>query len=221
MSLRKPPPKKQKQLLLESAEDPETAVEEAALYEKDMTTPEAMQDVYYVLLAALLNVSVLKPVQPLMAKKGHMVLLGTSTLMQGRVSGTAKPNPREEQLLFVCSAIVQNISNHPSNRTVLYKAELRGSLAMDKLIEGAVESVDEELRQTAALLPPIHSPKGPGGVFEKSPPKSKRMSPNGAVLNSSVDVGLANSMRPKVGRGRVGQGCGGRVRGGETGVEHG
>ena len=44
-------------------------------YEKDMTTLEAQQDTYFVLFAALLNVSVLKSVQPVVAKKGLMVSL--------------------------------------------------------------------------------------------------------------------------------------------------
>ena len=36
------------------------------------------QDIYFVLFAALLNISVLRSVQPMVAKKGLLVLLGKS-----------------------------------------------------------------------------------------------------------------------------------------------
>ena len=52
-----------------------------------MTTLEAQQDIYFVAFASLLNMSVLKAVQPLMAKKGLPVFLGTSTVLYARVSG--------------------------------------------------------------------------------------------------------------------------------------
>ena len=42
-------------------------------FERDMGTLEGQQDTYFVLFAALLNVSVLRSVQPLVAKKGLMV----------------------------------------------------------------------------------------------------------------------------------------------------
>ena len=42
-------------------------------FEKDMMTLEAQQDIYFVLFASMLNISVLKSVQPLVAKKGLMV----------------------------------------------------------------------------------------------------------------------------------------------------
>jgi hypothetical protein len=49
-------------------------------YEKDMTTLEAQQDIYFALFAALLNVSVMKSIQPLVAKKGLMVSEGGGRL---------------------------------------------------------------------------------------------------------------------------------------------
>jgi len=45
------------------------------------------------------------------------------------------PCETEEKLLHVVSGITQNLALHPTNRTRLYKAELHGSLALDKLIE--------------------------------------------------------------------------------------
>ncbi len=51
-----------------------------------MTTLEAQQDVYFVAFAALLNISILKSTQTLVARKGLHVLLGTSTLLYSRVA---------------------------------------------------------------------------------------------------------------------------------------
>lgn len=51
-----------------------------------MTTLEAQQDVYFIMFAALLNISVLKSTQPMVAKKGLLVLLGTSQLLYNRVA---------------------------------------------------------------------------------------------------------------------------------------
>lgn len=58
-------------------------------FERDMTTLEAQQDLYFITFAALLNISVLRSAQPMVAKKGLLVLLGTSTLLYNRVA-TAK-----------------------------------------------------------------------------------------------------------------------------------
>jgi hypothetical protein len=117
------------------------------------------------------------------------------------------------------------------------QAELKGSVALDKMIEAAMEvENDPELRETAALLPPIHQPGGvagggggggvngtaaptaagarstgsprrtasPGPVARVKGTLAKRVSPNGHVLNASVDTSLASTIRPKVGRGRGG-----------------
>jgi len=51
-----------------------------------MTTVEAQQDLYFILLSALHNISVLRSAQPMIAKKGLLVLLGTGTLLYNRVS---------------------------------------------------------------------------------------------------------------------------------------
>ena len=51
-----------------------------------MTTLEAQQDLYFITFSALLNISVLRSAQPMVAKKGLLVLLGTSTLLYNRVA---------------------------------------------------------------------------------------------------------------------------------------
>eukprot|EP00798_Chlamydomonas_sp_ICE-L_P025213 gene25213-10858_t len=120
--------------------------EDPSQYEKDMTSAEATQDVYFVLFAALLNISVLRSVQPMVARKGLMVLLGTNTYLYNRVLAAAERGQDvggEEKLLHLCSSIIQNISLHPQNRTRLYKAELKGSTALEKLIEDAMATDDD------------------------------------------------------------------------------
>ncbi len=120
----------------------------AAAFEKDMSSLEAQQDIYFVLFAAILNVSVLRSVQPLVAKKGLMILLGTNSMLAGRLAGGANgvvpAGEAEEKLLHLCSSIIQNISLHPQNRTRLYKAELAGGAALEKLIENATERMADE-----------------------------------------------------------------------------
>lgn len=50
-----------------------------------MCSLESQQDIYFVALASLVNISVLRSAQPMLARKGLHVLLGTSTLLYGRV----------------------------------------------------------------------------------------------------------------------------------------
>lgn len=217
-------PKKQKSKSSRSlaSQAADAAMEDdASAFERDMSSMESIQDVYFVTLAALLNISVLRAAQPAVARKGLLVLLGSSTLLYGRVEKlkALTGNSGDEKLLHLVSGIVQNLSMHPQNRTLLYKAELKGSVALDKLIEQAVD-IDDELKQTATLLPPIHgnrakstgrstgSPSHTGGHNSPRSPsptklgrktdRTSRISPNGAVLNSSVDTALAGSIRPKV-----------------------
>lgn len=150
-----------------------------------MTTLEAQQDIYFVALAALVNVSVLRSAQPLLARKGLKVLLGTGTFLYARVSSAtcalcprhllaattlprqhAQPCPccrpyvrskrtldseAETKLLHLLSYIMQNLAQHPANRTLMYKAELLGTTSLDKLIE----HVSSLLQLRASHLPPL------------------------------------------------------------------
>ncbi|KXZ56071.1 hypothetical protein GPECTOR_2g953 [Gonium pectorale] len=171
--------------------------ENPIIFERDMHNMEAVQDIYFVAMAALLNLSVLKANQVPIAKRGLLVLLGTNTVFYNRVvalraqlnatrpgapsaAAGADSLAREEQLLHLCSAILQNISQHPQNRTRLYKAELKGSVALDKVIESATD-VDDETRTAASFLPSI--------------PSAHSASPS--PIPSSTSVGMASS----VGRG--------------------
>ncbi|GIL66635.1 hypothetical protein Vafri_20126 [Volvox africanus] len=226
--------------------------ENPSIFERDMQNLEAVQDIYFVSMAALLNMSVLRANQVPIAKRGLLVLLGTNTVFYNRVvalraqlnatrpgaqnaAAGADALAREEQLLYLCSAILQNISQHPHNRTRLYKAELKGSVALDKVIEAATD-VDEKTLTAASFLPSISSslsvspsamsvtsgarlvssgktskaPSRAGGTLTPSPSgmrvgspgrralSSPKTSPNGLIINNSVDTALAGSVRPKV-----------------------
>ena len=152
-------------------------------------------------------------------------------MLAGRLAGGSSfvlpAGEADKKLLHLCSSIIQNISLHPQNRTRLYKAELAGSVALDKLIEDATEALehDETLREMTGMLPPIillgggrggGSPErrrttlgapvasaaptmaGTGTLRKTAANRYSRISPNGALLNSSVDTATATTMRPKV-----------------------
>jgi len=200
-------------------EDPD----DSSAYERDMTTLEAQQDLYFMVFSALLNISVLKSAQPMVAKKGLLVLLGTSTLLYNRVATSGMPCESEEKLLHVISGITQNLALHPGNRTRLYKAELHGSLALDKLIEQAMEGEDASTAAgtkstVSSTLPPISPPAAtfrnrtgaPGSAASQPAPlwKTNNVGPTASTvrsslpnstLNVSLDTALhAQQIRPKV-----------------------
>ena len=47
-----------------------------AEFQKDMGSLECQHDMYFVMLASLLNISVLKPIRPLIARRGLEVSVG-------------------------------------------------------------------------------------------------------------------------------------------------
>ena len=53
------------------------------------------------------------------------VLLGTHTVLAGRLSGgvgfVLPAGKAEEKLAHLISCVIQNLSQHPDNRTLLYK----------------------------------------------------------------------------------------------------
>ncbi|MEW5317782.1 MAG: hypothetical protein WDW38_009052 [Sanguina aurantia] len=193
--------------------------DDASAYERDMSSRDAIQDTYTVLLGALLNASVLRSNLVPLARKGLMTLLGTTSFLYTKVATDPLGVERNQHLLDVCCAIVQNLSLHPHNRTRLYKAELKGSVALDKLMEdggggeaaGSSEDDEASAQTVAAFLPslcggggggsPLRRHASPGdGQRDPSPrkPRLLKMSPNGAVLNASSGIALAATVRPKV-----------------------
>jgi hypothetical protein len=54
------------------------------------------------------------------------------------------------KLLDMLAAVLQNLASHPDNRTVMYRAELAGTAALDRVLEGP--SSPEPTESSAALL---------------------------------------------------------------------
>lgn len=54
------------------------------------------------------------------------------------------------KLLDMLAAILQNLSSHPDNRTVMYRAELAGTTALDRVLEGPASP--EPIESSTALL---------------------------------------------------------------------
>ena len=90
---------------------------------------ESIVDVQTLALKALLNISTYPKNQVRIAKAGLMTLLGIQTFFSQMMSSTKdfKEGP-EDEILVLSSKVLQNIALHPRNRTLLYQAELRGSL---------------------------------------------------------------------------------------------
>eukprot|EP00798_Chlamydomonas_sp_ICE-L_P023775 gene23775-9334_t len=166
--------------------------EDPAQFEKDMTSVEATQDVYFVLFGALLNISVLRSVQPMVARKGLLVLLGTNTLFYQRVTAAAErgqDTAQEEKLLHLCSSVIQNISLHPQNRTRLYKAELKGSTALEKMIEDAMADDDNSVFFTG--------PSDQPSLSQSSPPASRSSQGGRRPATNHVSRSLVPSSQQK------------------------
>jgi hypothetical protein len=60
------------------------------------------------------------------------------------------PSEIEMKLLDMLAAILQNLASHPDNRTVMYRAELAGTTALDRMLEGP--SSPEPTESSTALL---------------------------------------------------------------------
>ncbi len=90
---------------------------EHVLYQRDMGTTEALYEMYRCCLSALLNVSVLKDAQPVLARRGLPTLLGTLTLLQRCFAAHSEDLEAESELLWLVSSVVQNLALHPDNRT--------------------------------------------------------------------------------------------------------
>lgn len=126
------------------------------------------------------------------------------------------------KLLDMLAAILQNLASHPDNRTVMYRAELAGTTALDRVLEGP--SSPEPTESSAAQLAARISTKNTPGAKQQAaagsslsrgsspvPPKPGRCeSPDlgaagqsmrvDASLSKSLDTALCPStvIRPKV-----------------------
>lgn len=64
------------------------------------------------------------------------------------------PSVVEMKLLDMLAAILQNLASHPDNRTVMYRAELAGTTALDRVLEAPIspEPTESSAAQLAARL---------------------------------------------------------------------
>eukprot|EP00884_Botryococcus_braunii_P001897 jgi/Botrbrau1/11708/Bobra.0195s0037.1 len=100
-------------------------------YERDMQTPGAIIEIIQMVLCTLLNLSVSRKYQVALGKRGLMDLLATSFFFTNVKSPNTAIQQQEQRVLSVCNSILHNISSHPKNRTLIYKAELRCTAALE------------------------------------------------------------------------------------------
>lgn len=124
---------------------------------------------------------------------------------------TAQEDASDEdlRLLDMMAAIIQNFASHPDNRTRLYKAELKGTTALDRLIEGPASP---EPTDTATALTATRNAQGrsspapssrcasPSTVLPRLGSGAKDTTGFNATNSSTADSTqtLAATLRPKV-----------------------
>lgn len=94
---------------------------------------EAVVETQVLALKALLNVSTYPKNQVRIAKAGLFTLLGINSFFSSMLKDAPHDAP-EHDVLVLSSRILQNVALHPQNRTMLYQAELRGSLRKVELL---------------------------------------------------------------------------------------
>lgn len=109
---------------------------EYSMYERDMNSKEGMLELLLANLGALLNLTTLQANQPKVARRGLMTLLSGNTSLYTAIVDLAHPSTDELRVLDLLAAIIQNLAAHPHNRTRMYRAELRGTAAMDRVLQG-------------------------------------------------------------------------------------
>lgn len=129
------------------------------------------------------------------------------------------PSEAEMKLLDLLSAILQNLSMHPENRTKMYRAELAGTAALDRVLEGPSSPEPTDTAATllatrlngavntsavSSSLPRAESPTSRYGARSPSPNPGGRQpqqtAGDSATLTKSLDstMSVAAVLRPKV-----------------------
>jgi hypothetical protein len=124
---------------------------DASEYARDMSNMDGVLDTLLYTCAALLNLSTLKVNQLVLARLGVATLLGAAGVLAN--AARSERCPVDERLLSadMLAATITNVASHPQNRTRLYKAELRGSLALQRELIGQADG-------PSAPLPPLPTP---------------------------------------------------------------
>lgn len=107
------------------------------------------------------------------------------------------------KLLDLLAAIIQNLSSHPDNRTQMYRAELAGTAALDRVLEGPESPEPTETsaallatRLTGHLNNGTNSPVRAGSpAADRTSSPQRSQSPGGQV---DTVLAAAGVLRPKV-----------------------
>jgi hypothetical protein len=197
--------------------------DDPAKFTRNMATHDGAVDTLYYAAAAMLNLSTNRVNQVVLAKRGLRTILGAQALMLSLAHGLTALDARERRIAEVLVGTVQNLAQHPQNRTRFYKAELRGALALQQELLGlAPEERSPSPTRVAPSLPPAPRPMATGAEW-----RPRTWVAGGVVaLNKSIDSALIKHIRPKalfpaiVRPGLTGDGSGGAqtsaVAGGAT-----
>eukprot|EP00873_Tetraselmis_striata_P034657 jgi/Tetstr1/454921/TSEL_041784.t1 len=208
--------------------------EHPALYERDINNMVSVLENYYYTLCALLNLSTLKDNQTIIARKGLRVLLGIISYFSRQSEIFTRSDAIEKKLYLLASSIIQNLSLHPKNRTVFYKAELTGSAALEREleVEGGEELVLPRIKMTRSM-PEMPASKLIDQRMHKSllePINTVRpkmafpiISPGGSLMpsaGSTGEAGLGHTTSQHPHGGEAGEGADGADDNGGDGDSH-
>ena len=117
-------------------------------------------------------------------------------MLAGRLSGGSSfvlpAGEAEVKLAHLSSAVVGNVSLHPDNRTLLYKAELAGGRTLDRFIEepdavaAEAEHGDAAMMGITGCLSPTRRPSLPSSPAAKQQQGLKTGGPGGHPLRASM-----------------------------------
>jgi hypothetical protein len=146
-------------------------------FTRDMANMDGVLETLYYTCAAILNLSTLRVAQLVLARRGLATLLGAQSLFSMPAPGASAQERRVGELLV---GVVQNLAQHPQNRTAFYKAELRGTVALQR----------ELLERGGILRSSSPSRKHGGGAGGKPQPVST------VVERGGVAGGAPRSVSP-------------------------
>jgi hypothetical protein len=128
---------------------------DASEFTRDMANMDGVLDTLFFACAALLNLSTIKVNQLVLARLGLATLLGAAGVLAATALREQQlADPRQAAASDMLAATITNVAKHPQNRTRLYKAELRGSVALQQELLGQAEGPHAPMPP----VPPI--PKG-------------------------------------------------------------
>jgi hypothetical protein len=166
--------------------------DDPACFTRDMANMEGVLETLYYTCAALLNLSTLRVAQLVLARRGLASLLGAQSLFSSHMSDAGAQEQRISELLV---GVVQNLAQHPQNRTCFYKAELSGTVALQRelLERGETSYMQSESPLREQPLPPMPPPRVGANAWRPS----THVKSGFTELHGSLDSTLSAQVRPK------------------------